>query len=57
MEQVLLNSPLLSAMMIRKAASQLQGVRTREKLFRGNPRLRDLESYVFQILNQDPHRL
>jgi CRP-like cAMP-binding protein len=56
MEQVLQNSPHLSATLIRKAASQLRGVRSTEKLFRANPRLMDLESYVVQILNHDTAR-
>lgn len=56
MEQVLRNSPHLSATLIRKAASQIRSVRNTGKLYRAKPRLMDLETYVVRILNQDPAR-
>ncbi len=57
LDQILFNSPRFGASLIAKAASQLRGVSRRKSLFTANPRLRDLETFVVQILNGDPVRL
>ena len=57
LEQILFNSPLLSARFIGQAASQLQSIRKRREMYEADPGLRDLESCVFQVLNRDPSRL
>lgn len=57
LEQILFNSPILSARFIGQAVSQLQSVRKRTEMYEADPGLRDLESCVFQVLNRDPSRL
>lgn len=57
LEHILVNSPALAAELIGRTTAQLQGVRQRKELFAASPRLRDLESSVFRVLNDEPSRL
>jgi len=57
LEGLLFNSPELASSIIFKAASLLTGLRRRLELFNRNPKLKDLESYVIQVLNRDPGRI
>lgn len=57
LEVLLFNSPALASSVIFKAASLLTGLRRRLELFGKNPKLKDLESYVIQVLNRDPDRI
>jgi hypothetical protein len=54
LDQIIYNHPEMAATLIGKAAGQLRGVMRRKDLFESNPRLKDLESYVFQVLNDLP---
>jgi CRP-like cAMP-binding protein len=53
-DQIVYNHPAMAATLIGKAAGQLRGVMRRKDLFQRNPRLKDLESYVLQVLNDRP---
>ena len=54
LEQIIYNHPALASKLILKATDQLRGLRERRRLFHSNPRLKDLESYVLQVLNRLP---
>jgi CRP-like cAMP-binding protein len=54
LDQIIYNHPAMAATLIGKAAGQLRGVMHRKDLFQRNPRLKDLESYVLQVLNDQP---
>lgn len=54
LDQIIYNHPAMAATLIGKASGLLRGVMHRKDLFQRNPRLNDLESYVLQILNDQP---
>jgi CRP-like cAMP-binding protein len=54
LDRIIYNHPAMAATLIEKASVQLRSVKHRLDLFRHNPRLKDLESYVLQVLNDRP---
>jgi len=57
LDRILFNDPALASSVIMKSVAQLAGIRRRRELFVQNPRLKDLESYVVQVLNREPERI
>jgi CRP-like cAMP-binding protein len=55
--RIIYNSPAMAANLINKVSSQLNGITRRRMLFSKDPRLKDLEYRVFQVLNRSPERL
>jgi CRP-like cAMP-binding protein len=55
--RIIYNSPAMAANLINKASAQLSGVTRRRMFFSEDPRLKDLEYHVFQVLNRSPERL
>jgi CRP-like cAMP-binding protein len=54
LEAVFTNSPALGERLVRAAAAALAAVRARTEAYRSEPRLRDVESAVMQVLHRHP---